>query len=164
MKVISFLLMVFFLGSHVLAQEKLLEYRIECPSELSRGDTVGFVVILDIKEGFHINAPGYFDNMGAFPTDLEFVTPLPKGLTKVGNAQMMDMEGNVFGAQAEGCGVKLVQLFTIDTNVTLHEFLIKGALNYQICDMNSCYAPVHIPFESKIKISTKFNKLINNGK
>lgn len=158
MKAISLFLVLFCLGNTVFAQEKLVDYHIECPRHLILGDTLQFVVKLDVQEGYHINAPGYFGDSGAFPTDLEFITPLPQGLTKLGNAKMLDSEGNAYGSQAEGNEIRLVQLFIYDKKAPHKELLIKGSLNYQVCDLQSCHAPVNIPFESKIQISTKKGK------
>lgn len=155
MKAINYFLLfllVPILGKKAQGQHKLINFRIECPQQLVLGDTLRLVVFLDVEDGYHIYAPGYFGDTGGFPTDLEFTAPLVMGLKQLGTAKMLDANGEAFGSIAKGKDIRLVQLFKYEKGLPDKAITISGDFRYQICDNQSCYVPELIPFEYKVNI------------
>jgi len=117
------------------------------------GSETGFAVIIDIKEGYHINShTPTFDYL--IPTVVEFEKIegiIVKNIVYPDAALKSFEFSNKPLAVYEG-KIKIFGTLKISLSITQGNYVIRGKVNYQACNDKQCFRPAEASFEAELKV------------
>jgi len=122
--------------------------------EVQPGFHAEFQIDLQILKGFHIQAnPASEPYLIATTLKLESVEGIktsdpvyPKGIS-------FQLNGSEKAISTYEGTITIKVLLDVDAHAESGERILKGSLRYQGCDARTCFPPVTIPFEEKIKVA-----------
>jgi thiol:disulfide interchange protein DsbD len=126
------------------------------PVKAVAGTTMEMPILINVVQGFHINAEKpTFDYM--IPTKLEWLatdlkldgTAYPPAVKKefeFAPGEKLDVYEN---------DVRIVSKFQVPKTAKPAKLTLQGKLRYQACDNKACYPPVTVPFQAPVEIVKK---------
>jgi thiol:disulfide interchange protein DsbD len=120
---------------------------------IHRGGEVKFVLITEIKEGWHINA-NQVDNEFVIPTEI-FIDTL-EGMT-ASSSIFPEFERKQFPFSEDALPVfegkiNIITSLTFADDFPIGEVIVSGSIYYQACDDRMCLPPIGISWSFKIDV------------
>ena len=118
-----------------------------------RGGEVKFVLITEIKEGWHINA-NQVDSEFVIPTEI-FIDTL-EGMT-ASSSIFPEFERKQFPFSEDALPVfegkiNIITPLTFADDLPVGEVIVSGSIYYQACDDRMCLPPIEIPWNFNIDV------------
>ena len=118
-----------------------------------RGGEVKFVLITEIKEGWHINA-NQVDSEFVIPTEI-FIDTL-EGIT-ASSSIFPEFERKQFPFSEDALPVfegkiNIITSLSFADQIPIGEIIVNGSIYYQACDDRMCLPPIGIPWGFKIDV------------
>lgn len=116
----------------------------------TKGDTIEIVMTAQPEPGWHIYSQ-FLVGEGPVPTTFEY--HLPKGMNVVGKTkepQPIKYFDENFGMDVLYFNSKVEFIQPIIGKSKKEGAIIKGKVNYMICNDQMCYPPTDVPFEIKL--------------
>ena len=120
---------------------------------IHRGGEVKFVLITEIKEGWHINA-NQVDNEFVIPTEI-FIDTL-EGMT-ASSSIFPEFERKQFPFSEDALPVfegkiNIITSLSFGDQIPIGEIIVNGSIYYQACDDRMCLPPIEIPWNFNIDV------------
>ncbi|MFD2554771.1 protein-disulfide reductase DsbD domain-containing protein [Sphingobacterium tabacisoli] len=123
-----------------------LKISIQQPKQVTVGDTVELLIRVDVDEGWYVYAADA-DNEVKGMTAFHIGFLLPKGMKLIGNVRLPDPIYHEEYTVYKGLGNVFKQRVLVEKVAGVTKPIIRGTVQYQACDAQSCLPPTTERFE-----------------